>query len=106
MGKHVAREVARRAPHRRRHRHPRPPLNPLSDLRGAIEQGVVGAAHIVDSAETTAETVKAALGHSTGSRNPARRFLVTDTEERFRRITGKFLEQEIEDLELVSLVNC
>ena len=72
-------------------------------LRGTIEQVVGGAVHIVDSAETTAETVKAALGQSAGVSNPARRFLVTDAEERFRRIAGEFLEQEIEHLELVSL---
>jgi hypothetical protein len=30
-------------------------------------------------------------------------FLVTDAEERFRRIAGEFLEQEIDRLELVSL---
>jgi len=72
-------------------------------LRGTIEQVVGGAVHIVDSAETTAMTVKAALGNPTGIPNPSRRFLVTDAEERFRRIAGEFLEQEIEHLELVSL---
>jgi hypothetical protein len=30
-------------------------------------------------------------------------FLVTDAEERFRRIAGDFLSREIEHLELVSL---
>jgi hypothetical protein len=30
-------------------------------------------------------------------------FLVTDAEERFRRIAADFLEQEIENLELVTL---
>jgi hypothetical protein len=59
--------------------------------------------HIVDSAETTALTVRHALGALTGTGNPTRRFLVTDAEERFRRIAGEFLAQEIEHLELVSL---
>jgi glutamate racemase len=72
-------------------------------LRGTIEQVVGGAVHIVDSAETTAATVKLALGNPTGTAHATRRFLVTDAEERFRRIAGEFLEQEIEHLELVSL---
>jgi glutamate racemase len=73
-------------------------------LRGTIEQVVGGAVHIVDSAETTAQTVKRALGASaTGAGDPPHQFLVTDAEERFRRIAGEFLEQEIEHLELVSL---
>jgi glutamate racemase len=74
-------------------------------LRGTIEQVVGGAVHIVDSAETTAQTVRRALGAlSAGTPNdPPHQFLVTDAEERFRRIAGEFLEQEIEHLELVSL---
>jgi glutamate racemase len=72
-------------------------------LRGTIEQVVGDGVHIVDSAETTAATVKLALGNPTGTAHATRRFLVTDAEERFRRIAGEFLEQEIEHLELVSL---
>jgi glutamate racemase len=72
-------------------------------LRGTIELVVGGAVHIVDSAETTAETVRDALGRSDGLSDPPHQFLVTDAEERFRRIAGEFLEQEIEHLELVSL---
>jgi glutamate racemase len=72
-------------------------------LRGTIEQVVGGAVTIVDSAETTAHTVQEALGTSTSVADPRRQFLVTDAEERFRRIAGEFLEQEIEHLELVSL---
>jgi glutamate racemase len=72
-------------------------------LRATIEQVVGGAVHIVDSAETTAQTVKEALGSSSTLTDPHRQFLVTDAEERFRRIAGEFLEQEIEHLELVSL---
>jgi len=34
---------------------------------------------------------------------PARQFLVTDATERFRRVAGEFLEQEIAHLELVTL---
>ena len=72
-------------------------------LRATIEQVIGGAVAIVDSAETTAQTVKDALGTSANERDPRRQFLVTDAEERFRRIAGEFLEQEIEHLELVSL---
>jgi glutamate racemase len=72
-------------------------------LRGTIEQVVGGAVAIVDSAETTAQTVKEALGTPATVADPRRQFLVTDAEERFRRIAGEFLEQEIEHLELVSL---
>ena len=72
-------------------------------LRGTIEQVVGDAVRIVDSAETTAAVVKAAIGDCEGVDEPAHRFLVTDAEERFRRIAGEFLEQDIEHLELVSL---
>jgi glutamate racemase len=73
-------------------------------LRSTIEQVVGGAVVIVDSAETTAQTVKLALGSSPKrATDPKRTFLVTDAEERFRRIAGEFLAQEIEHLELVSL---
>lgn len=72
-------------------------------LRGTIEQVVGGAVHIVDSAETTALTVKHALGPSRGVAEPEYHFFVTDAEERFRRIAAEFLEQEIENLELVVL---
>jgi glutamate racemase len=72
-------------------------------LRGTIEQVVGGAVHIVDSAETTAQSVRDALGKSLGTTNPEYHFLVTDAEERFRKIAGEFLEREIENLELVAL---
>jgi len=72
-------------------------------LRGTIEQVVGSAVHIVDSAETTAQSVKHAIGQSRGVAEPEYHFFVTDAEERFRRIAAEFLEQEIENLELVSL---
>jgi glutamate racemase len=72
-------------------------------LRATIEQVVGDAVIIVDSAETTALTVQQALGTAANHANPTRQFLVTDAEERFRRIAGEFLEQEIQHLELVSL---
>jgi glutamate racemase len=71
-------------------------------LRGTIEQVVGEGVAIVDSAETTAACVRAAVG--TSSNGVAKHtFLVTDAEERFRRIAGEFLEREIEHLELVTL---
>ncbi|HEX2832296.1 MAG TPA: glutamate racemase [Thermoanaerobaculia bacterium] len=72
-------------------------------LRGTIEQVVGEAVHIVDSAETTAQMVKEALGATAVVQAAHHQFLVTDAEERFRRIAGEFLEQEIQNLELVSL---
>lgn len=72
-------------------------------LRGTIESVVGDVVHIVDSAETTAMVVREALGRSAGVARPEHHFLVTDAEERFRRIAGEFLEQEIMNLELVSL---
>ena len=72
-------------------------------LRGTIEQVVGDAVHIVDSAETTAQVVKESLGPSKGVTDPRYQFLVTDAEERFRRIAGEFLERDIDHLELVSL---
>jgi len=71
-------------------------------LRGTIEQVVGEGVIIVDSAETTAACVLAEIGpRSTGAAKHT--FLVTDAEERFRRIASDFLEREIEHLELVSL---
>jgi glutamate racemase len=72
-------------------------------LRGTIEQVVGDAVRIVDSAETTALVVQERLGPSAGVTDPLHHFLVTDAEERFRRIAGEFLERDIEHLELVSL---
>jgi glutamate racemase len=72
-------------------------------LRGTIEQVVGAGVIIIDSAETTAAAVKAALGVSACNGEATRQFLVTDAAERFRRIAGEFLEQEIEHLELVKL---
>ncbi|MEK6374055.1 MAG: glutamate racemase [Acidobacteriota bacterium] len=70
-------------------------------LRGTIQK-VVGEVAIVDSAETTARTVAAARPPAPDS-EPEYMFLVTDAEERFRRIASEFLEREIERLELVTL---
>jgi glutamate racemase len=74
-------------------------------LRATIE-GVVGpGVTIVDSAETTAHSVHDILearGEIVKSGVPEYHFLVTDAAERFARIAGDFLEQQIENLELVT----
>src|SRR3954452_3348120 len=102
---HVAREVAEIY------------LSPLLDV--GIDTLVLGCTHypilrdtnqpvigdkvsIVDSAENTARSVLAAIGASSNG-TAKHTFLVTDAEERFRRIAGEFLEREIEHLELVAL---
>jgi len=72
-------------------------------LRGTIEKVVGDSVQIVDSAETTAQAVKDAAGDPGGSEEPEHHFLVTDAEERFRRIAAEFLEQQIENLELVTI---
>lgn len=72
-------------------------------LRGTIEQVVGEAVQIVDSAETTAQMVRDAIGNARASGVPQHQFLVTDAEERFRRIAGEFLEQDVKNLELVTL---
>jgi len=71
-------------------------------LRGTIEQVTGDKIAIVDSAETTASFVKNAVRNKP-SGTPKHTFLVTDAEERFRRIASDFLEREIEHLELVTL---
>ena len=71
-------------------------------LRATIEQVAGDAVQIVDSAETTAQTVRKLVGAQPNG-NPSHTFLVTDAEERFRRIAAEFLEQEIENLEVVTL---
>jgi len=71
-------------------------------LRGTIEQVVGGAVQIVDSAETTAQAVQK-LVEPRSNGDASHTFLVTDAEDRFRRIAAEFLEQEIENLEVVTL---
>ena len=76
-------------------------------LRGTIEHVVGNAVAIVDSAETTAASVRECVAAGFSPPEPAEAgsytFLVTDAAERFRRIASEFLEQEIGELELVSL---
>ena len=71
-------------------------------LRGTIEKVVGDSVAIVDSAETTARSVAAAAPPAPNGA-PEYTFLVTDAEERFRRVASEFLGQEVERLELVDL---
>ncbi|MGA7615868.1 MAG: glutamate racemase [Thermoanaerobaculia bacterium] len=75
-------------------------------LRGTIQSVVGDGITIVDSAETTARAVRERfLMERTETRgaHPSYRFLVTDSEERFRKIAGEFLDHDVDHLELVSL---
>lgn len=71
-------------------------------LRGTIEKVAGDKVQIVDSAETTAARVREELSERASDGEPLHHFLVTDSEERFRRIASEFLETEIERLELVT----
>jgi glutamate racemase len=71
-------------------------------LRGTIEKVLGGEVAIVDSAETTAQTVVAARPPAPDGKAEYI-FLVTDAEERFRRVASEFLGREVERLELVTL---
>lgn len=74
-------------------------------LRSTISDVIGEGIAIVDSAETTAQTVYDALAESNllvNSGAPGtRRFLVTDAAERFRKIASEFLESPVEHLDLV-----
>jgi len=72
-------------------------------LRATIERVVGEGVRIVDSAETTARRVRDAHPDAATSGAPLHQFLVTDAEDRFRRIAAEFLAQPIERLELVAL---
>lgn len=71
-------------------------------LRATIERVTGPNVRIVDSAETTAQRVLAAIGPSNGTRAD-HEFLVTDATDRFQRIAGEFLSQSIEHLRLVNI---
>ncbi|HXI14077.1 MAG TPA: glutamate racemase [Thermoanaerobaculia bacterium] len=77
-------------------------------LRQTIEQITGAAISVVDSAETTALRVAQELsirnlGVDVRGDGAQYRFLVTDAEERFRKIAGEFLESSVDHLELVQL---
>jgi glutamate racemase len=77
-------------------------------LRATIA-GVTGPdVAIVDSAETTAHAVEAALRESSLRANDAKpkyQFLVTDAAERFLRIAGTFLDHAVDHLDLVDIAH-
>ena len=72
-------------------------------LRGTIEQVAGPDVAIVDSAETTAKKVAEVIGDAERANRGEHLFLVTDAEERFQKIAGEFLEQRVDNLQLVKL---
>jgi glutamate racemase len=69
-----------------------------------VLQGLEPGVRIVDSAESTARAVAAKLGSSAhADRQPAMRFMATDSVDKFRRLGGKFLGREISAVEHVDL---
>jgi glutamate racemase len=76
-------------------------------LAGAIRATVGANVQIVDSAATTARSVRELLDRESLTRREGQgstRFLATDSAERFARIGSRFLERPI-DLEEVELVD-
>jgi glutamate racemase len=76
-------------------------------LKNTIETVVGESIAIVDSAETTGEAVGKELRArhlvSPGRDGQPHHFLITDAEERFRRVATEFLEDPIESVELIAL---
>lgn len=77
-------------------------------LRATIESVTGGRLAIVDSAETTAHAVEAALRESSLRADvaaPKYQFLVTDAAERFVRIAESFLDTPVDHLDLVDIAH-
>lgn len=77
-------------------------------LRSTIAQVTGDGVSIVDSAETTAHAVEAALHDSSiraGEAEPKYQFLVTDAAERFLRIAETFLDHSVDHLDLVDIAH-
>jgi glutamate racemase len=72
-------------------------------LKNTIQHVIGDAITIVDSAETTAQRVLQQIGRESSAARGDHLFLVTDAAERFRKIAGEFLEQNVKNLELVSI---
>lgn len=73
-------------------------------LRAQIERRLPPEIKVIDSAETTAEQVAAAL-HDTPATgpNPQRRFYATDSVSKFRSLGTRFLGHPIQDVQLIDL---
>ncbi len=74
-------------------------------LRAEIEALAPPGTSVIDSAEVTAEVVAHALGHSHASNaqpSPIR-FYATDGAERFRTLGSRFLNEPIEQVQLIDL---
>lgn len=73
-------------------------------LRANIERKLPPGIKVIDSAQTTAEQVAAALGSvNPGGANPRRRFYATDSVSKFRKLGTRFLSEPIEQVRLIDL---
>jgi glutamate racemase len=73
-------------------------------LRANIERKLPASIKVIDSAESTATQVAAALSAATSeSPDGQRRFYATDSVQKFRNLGTRFLAQPIESVELLDL---
>lgn len=73
-------------------------------LRANIERKLPPGIRVIDSAETTATQVAAALGEGhPGNADPLRRFYATDSVNKFRKLGARFLGHPIDDVQLIDL---
>lgn len=73
-------------------------------LRANIERSLPPGIQVIDSAETTAAQVAAALGEARhGNADALRRFYATDSVSKFRKLGARFLGHPIDDVQLIDL---
>ncbi len=73
-------------------------------LRASFEALAPAGTAVIDSAEVTAEAVRLALGEPfVAGAQPPVRFFATDGVARFRALGSRFMEEAIEDVELIDL---
>lgn len=73
-------------------------------LRANIERKLPPEIQVIDSAETTAAQVAAALGEAQpGNADPLRHFYATDSVSKFRKLGARFLGHPIDGVQLIDL---
>lgn len=73
-------------------------------LRANIKRKLPPGIQVIDSAETTAAQVAAALGEArAGNADPMRRFYATDSVNKFRKLGARFLGHPIDGVQLIDL---
>jgi glutamate racemase len=73
-------------------------------LRRQIERGVPQSLRVIDSAEVTAQQVRAKLGAGNGGRAAGRaQFFATDSVKKFQTLGSRFLGRAIDGVQLVDL---